>query len=289
VVWQPQGAYSYTENPYSYTETSYSYTEDPYSYTESPYSYTESPYSYTETPYSYTETPYSYTETSYSYTESQYSYTESQYSYTENPYSYTENPYSYTENPYSYTETSYSYTESEYGCAPHGESPNFETFRFFYRLAQYNQNEYKFVSKGAMNVTERRTVLLIDNEPNLLMVNTRILEREGYYVLPARNLREARSLIKDAAFHAAVLDVEMEDGSGLDFCRELRSPDNSPFASVSRRTRIPIVFLASLKGEEYEKAGYEAGADDYITKPYRIERFVKSLNTLIARTAVKSA
>jgi DNA-binding response OmpR family regulator len=130
-----------------------------------------------------------------------------------------------------------------------------------------------------MNLPKQHTVLLIDNEPSLLKVNTRALEREGYYILPARNLREARSLIKGVTFHAAVLDVEMEDGSGFDFCRELRS--NSP--------RFPIVFLASLKGEEYEEAGYAAGADDYITKPYRIERLVKSLNTLIAQTAAQAA
>jgi DNA-binding response OmpR family regulator len=146
-----------------------------------------------------------------------------------------------------------------------------------------------FFCMVAINLPEQRTVLLIDKEPNLLRVNTRALEREGYYVLPARNLREARSLIKDIAFHAAVLDVEMDDGSGLDFCRELRSPDNSSFAPVSQHFKIPIVFLASFKGEEYEKAGYAAGADDYITKPYRIERLVKSLNNLIAQTAAKSA
>jgi DNA-binding response OmpR family regulator len=124
-------------------------------------------------------------------------------------------------------------------------------------------------------LSKQRTVLLIDNEPSLLKVNTRALEREGYYVLPARNLREARSLIKDVAFHAAVMDVEMEDGSGLDFCRELCN---------SAIPKLPIVFLTSLKGEEYEKAGYAAGADDYITKPYRIEQLIKSLNSLIART-----
>jgi DNA-binding response OmpR family regulator len=140
---------------------------------------------------------------------------------------------------------------------------------------------YFLSRKGAMNLPEQRTVLLIDNEPSLLKVNTRALEREGYYVLPARNLREARSLIKDVAFHAAVLDVEMEDGSGLDFCRELRSNSQPP--------RIPIVFLASLKGEEYEKAGYAAGADDYITKPYRIERLVKSLNTLLSQRGASRA
>ncbi|MDR2951787.1 MAG: response regulator [Treponema sp.] len=130
-------------------------------------------------------------------------------------------------------------------------------------------------------MAEQRTVLLIDDEPSLLRINTRALEREGYYVLPARNLREARSLIKGVAFHAAVLDVEMEDGSGLDFCRELRN--------YSPLSKLPIVFLASLKGEEYEKAGYAAGADDYMTKPYRIERLVKSLNNLIEQTAEQTA
>jgi DNA-binding response OmpR family regulator len=138
-----------------------------------------------------------------------------------------------------------------------------------------------------MSLSKQRTVLLIDNEPGLLKVNTRALEREGYYVLPARNLREARSLIKNVAFHAAVLDVEIEDGSGLDFCRELRN--SQPSSLHSQPPRIPVVFLASLKGEEYEKAGYVAGADDYITKPYRIARLVTSLHTLIAQTAAQSA
>ncbi len=122
-------------------------------------------------------------------------------------------------------------------------------------------------------MSEQKAVLLVDKEPNLLRLNMRVLEREGYYVLPARTLRDARSLIKDVVFHAAVLDVELEDGSGLDFCRELRETRD-----------VPVVLLTALKVEESEKAGYDAGANDYITKPYRIEELTESIEALLART-----
>ncbi len=122
---------------------------------------------------------------------------------------------------------------------------------------------------------KQNAVLLIDEEPNLLHLNTRVLERKGYYVLPARTLRDARNLIKGVEFHAAVLDIELPDGSGFDFCRELRQGNG-------KLQKMPIIFLTALKGKEYEKAGYDAGADDYIVKPYRIERLTESLRTLLS-------
>jgi len=132
---------------------------------------------------------------------------------------------------------------------------------------------------------KQKTVLLIDDEPSLLRLNTRVLEREGYYVLPARTLREARSLIKGVVLHAAVLDIELEDGSGLDFCRELRDP-NSPLADNQPELyKIPIVLLTALREPENEKAGYDAGADEYITKPYRIERLRERLDKLLTLSA----
>ena len=118
-------------------------------------------------------------------------------------------------------------------------------------------------------MAERSAVLLIEDEPNLLKLNMHVLEREGYYVLPARNLREARGLIDGVAFHAAVLDMEPQDGECLDFCRELR-----------KMRGIPVVFLISRDGEECEKTV----ADDYITKPYRLEQLTGSLGALLART-----
>ncbi len=121
---------------------------------------------------------------------------------------------------------------------------------------------------------EQKAVLLVDNEPNLLRLNTRVLEREGYYVLPARSLRDARCLIKDVVFHAAVLEAELPDGSGLDFCRELREMRG-----------VPVVLLTALKGKGPEQAGYEAGAGDYIVKPYRIEQLTGSIEALLNRKA----
>ena len=120
----------------------------------------------------------------------------------------------------------------------------------------------------------RKAILLIDDELNMLRLNTRVLEREGYHVLPAQNIRDARALIKGVVFHAAVVDIDLKDGSGLDFCRELREKED-----------IPIVFLTALKGKEYEKAVYDAGASGFITKPYRIEDLTGTLAALLAAAA----
>ncbi len=124
-------------------------------------------------------------------------------------------------------------------------------------------------TEGGGSLNEKNTVLLVEDDHALLDLNRRVLEREGYRVLPARNLKEAREAMGRVCPQAVVLDVELPDGSGIDFCRELR-----------RTGGIPIMFLTSLKGDKYEKAGYDAGADDYIVKPYRIERLTESVAAL---------
>lgn len=124
-------------------------------------------------------------------------------------------------------------------------------------------------------MVEKAAVLLVDDSPVLLNLNKKVLTQEGYRVLTARSLKEAREQAALNRPSAAVLDVVLPDGSGLDYCRELRAKD------------IPVVFLTALGGAEYEKAGYCAGASDYIVKPFRIEELVASLGSALAARAGK--
>ena len=121
-------------------------------------------------------------------------------------------------------------------------------------------------------MAEPKALLLVEDDRALVNLNKRVLTREGYRVLVARNLNEAREAVENDNPQAIVLDWELPDGSIFDFCRELR-----------KTTAIPIVFLTALKGEEYEKAGYDAGSNDYITKPYHMDRLTASIETLLAQ------
>lgn len=107
------------------------------------------------------------------------------------------------------------------------------------------------------------TILLVEDDENILRTNRRILEREGYTVLCAETLEKARALLREHTPHALVLDIRLPDGSGLAFCEEIR-----PY------TPVPVLFLTALDEKSEIIEGLVAGGNDYITKPYDVDEFV---------------
>lgn len=105
-----------------------------------------------------------------------------------------------------------------------------------------------------------KTVLLVDDSPELRRINQRVLRPEGYEILSAATLQEARAALLTKKPDAIVLDVDLPDGSGIDFCRELRK--NSP---------IPVIFLTAHSDEETAQESAEAGGCACLTKPYELE------------------
>lgn len=115
-------------------------------------------------------------------------------------------------------------------------------------------------------------ILLVEDIKELLEYNRKSLEAEGYRVSAARSLAEARTLLKQESPDLAVLDILLPDGSGLDFCRELREI-----------LWIPVLFLTSLDESRQMVEGLEAGGDDYITKPYDIEVLLARIRAHLRR------
>jgi DNA-binding response OmpR family regulator len=111
-------------------------------------------------------------------------------------------------------------------------------------------------------VAERGIVLLLEDNPKILDINRRMLEKEGLMVLAAKTVAEARERIKIAIPDAAVLDIMLPDGSGLDFLSELRNVCDAP-----------ALFLTAKTEREDVLAGLTAGGNDYISKPYDIDEF----------------
>ena len=119
---------------------------------------------------------------------------------------------------------------------------------------------------------KRKTILLIEDNPDILWANHAIFQSEGFTVFTAENLAEARCRLLQEPLDAIVLDLILPDGNALDFVPEIRSI-----------TTAPILMLTALTDKDDRLAGLQAGGDDYITKPYDIEELVARVQAFIRR------
>ena len=103
------------------------------------------------------------------------------------------------------------------------------------------------------------TILIVEDDTGLSQGVALSLARPEYHFLQAATLAEARAAFAAHAVDLVLLDVGLPDGSGLTLCRELRAD-----------SRVPILFLTANDAEYDEVAGFAAGGDDYITKPFRL-------------------
>ncbi len=125
------------------------------------------------------------------------------------------------------------------------------------------------------------TILVVDDEKDILELLRYNLEKEGYRVLTAQNGKEA---LRHAARrpNLVILDVMMPEMDGWEVCKALRANPAS--------ANIPIVFLTARDTEVDEVLGLELGADDYITKPVRVRTFIARVKrALRSRVAERGA
>ncbi|MCK9421654.1 MAG: response regulator transcription factor [Bacteroidales bacterium] len=119
------------------------------------------------------------------------------------------------------------------------------------------------------------TILLADDEKDILEFLGYNLEREGYRVLKAKNGKIALKLAMEHKPQLAILDVMMPVMDGMETCMEIRK--------VPELEGTLIAFLTA-RGEDYSQiAGFKAGADDYITKPIKPKVFISRIQALLRR------
>jgi two-component system, OmpR family, alkaline phosphatase synthesis response regulator PhoP len=123
-----------------------------------------------------------------------------------------------------------------------------------------------------------KTILLVDDEPHVLEVLRVTLEDLGFRLLEAQDGPSAISLAKSESPDLVVLDVMLPSMSGLDVCRALKESTDT--------VGTPVIMLTARSGEDDAQAGYEAGADRYLTKPFSpltlLTEVVKLLNMELA-------
>ncbi len=127
--------------------------------------------------------------------------------------------------------------------------------------------------------TETLKILLVDDEPDILEILSYPLKNQGFQVHTANNGLEAINLAKDIQPHLIVLDVMMTEMDGIEACEIIRK---DPKISNT------LITLLSARGEDYSKiAGFNAGADDYITKPIKPKVLVSKVKSLLRRISLK--
>jgi two-component system response regulator MprA len=118
-------------------------------------------------------------------------------------------------------------------------------------------------------------ILIVDDEPAVRDALQLALSCDGYDVDSAVNGREALELVEFSCPDAVVLDVLMPQLSGLEVCRRLRT----------RGDRTPVLMLTARDAVSDRVAGLDAGADDYLVKPFALDELLARLRALLRRTA----
>ena len=116
-------------------------------------------------------------------------------------------------------------------------------------------------------------ILIVDDEPNIVMSLEFLMRKNGYQVGIARNGTEALAAIDQTPYDLILLDIMMPDVDGLQVCRQLRArPD---------RAGTKVIFLSAKSRETDVRKGYEAGADLYIPKPFSTRQLMEKVRELL--------
>jgi len=119
------------------------------------------------------------------------------------------------------------------------------------------------------------TILLVDDEPDILEILSYNLTAEGYHVITAKNGIEGVEKAKKKKPHLIILDVMMPEMDGIEACEIIRG---------SKGLEHTIIAFLTARGEDYSQvAGFDAGADDYITKPVKPKVLVSKVKALLRR------
>ncbi len=121
---------------------------------------------------------------------------------------------------------------------------------------------------------QRNRILIVEDDAFLRDGLMELLARENYLPAAADSLQCARTLLAEASFSLILLDVMLPDGTGFEFCAELRADGFS----------TPILFLTACDDELQVVRGLDCGGDDYVTKPFKLRELTSRIRALLRRS-----
>ena len=134
----------------------------------------------------------------------------------------------------------------------------------------------------------KQRILIVDDEEDICMILSYSLQKAGYEVLVAHSAEEALELLQSPIAHTPspidliLLDIMMGEMSGLEMAEKLKSENGN----VKGENHLPpIIFLTALSDEDTVLKGFKLGADDYISKPFRIAEVLARVAAVLRRSA----
>lgn len=116
-------------------------------------------------------------------------------------------------------------------------------------------------------------ILIIDDDCDLAMITCDLLEDHGYQVIHATTMEQSYGLLDDYQVKLIILDINLPDGVGFEFCKELRE-----------YSTVPIIFISARTSETDRIKGLDIGGDDYLPKPYSLQELLSRVNATMRRT-----
>ncbi|MCY6484192.1 response regulator transcription factor [Clostridium aestuarii] len=118
-----------------------------------------------------------------------------------------------------------------------------------------------------------KNILIVEDDEGLSRGMSFTFDKSGYNVYSALNLKSANELFKKVNIDMIILDLNLPDGNGIDFCKEIR-----------KSSSVPIIMLTARELETDEVEGLYSGADDYITKPFSLSVLMARINSTFRRS-----
>lgn len=115
-------------------------------------------------------------------------------------------------------------------------------------------------------------IFLLEDDEAIGIGLTYSLENEGYNVTLAKSVKEAEKIIDENKFSLYILDLTLPDGSGYDVCKKIKEKGD-----------LPVIFLTAYDDEVNVIMGFELGADDYISKPFRVKELMLRIKSVMRR------
>ncbi len=115
-------------------------------------------------------------------------------------------------------------------------------------------------------------IFLLEDDASIAMGLEYSLQKEGYETTLAKTVSQALDIISKENFSLYILDLTLPDGSGYDVCREIKN--NGDF---------PVIFLTAFDDEVNVVMGFDLGADDYISKPFRVNELMARIKSVLRR------
>ncbi|GMQ55646.1 response regulator transcription factor [Vallitalea sediminicola] len=122
-----------------------------------------------------------------------------------------------------------------------------------------------------------KKIMLVEDDNSLAYGIHIALKSNNYNVIISKTISDGKKMVSNELFDLVILDIDLPDGSGYELCKFIRN-----------RSDVPIIFLTGLNEEINVVTGLDMGADDYITKPFKLSVLISRMNAIFRRIDKKS-